>query len=50
MSTTQTQQAAALDPTEHRAHPPDGILIRPPAHGHPDGTRINLSATTSNDH
>lgn len=45
-----TAWATALDLTEHRAHDPDGILIRLRAHGHLDGTRINLSATTSKDH
>jgi hypothetical protein len=45
-----TAWRTALDLTEHRAHYPDGIFIRLWAHGHLDGTRINLSATTSNDH
>lgn len=45
-----TAWASALHLTQHRANDPDAIFIRLQAHGHLDGTRINLSATTSNEH
>jgi hypothetical protein len=41
-----TAWRTALDLPERRTRYPDGIFIRLWAHGHLDGTRINLSATT----
>jgi hypothetical protein len=48
-----TAWATALDLTEGRTRHPNGAYIRLWAQGHIDGTRINLSTTTtttSNDH
>lgn len=44
-----TAWATTLHLTERRTRHPGDIFTRLSAHGHLDGTRINLSATTSND-